>query len=96
MTKAITAWDLRSGRTVYRAPDDQWVEALTDAATFADAAAAQDALKSCEAESTIVVGPYLIEVEEAGRAGGRERLREMIRATGPTVRLDLGKQAGNP
>ncbi|MEL0150564.1 MAG: DUF2849 domain-containing protein [Parvibaculales bacterium] len=40
-----------------------------------------------------VLEPYLFEVLEAGRVYKPASVRETIRAAGPTVRLDLGKQA---
>jgi hypothetical protein len=40
-----------------------------------------------------VVDPYLIEVTREGAVPRPVRLREAIRARGPTVRPDLGKQA---
>ena len=50
--------------------------------------------RATEAEkATIITGPYLIDAE---RREGRVRaahIRERMRAQGPTVRLDLGKQA---
>jgi hypothetical protein len=41
------------------------------------------------------VGPELIEVQLEGDMLVPVKRREAIRATGPTIRLDLGKQAGN-
>ena len=52
-------------------------------------------MKRAEADYTRVVGAYLIEIEPGKGAIGQERLKETIRAQGPTVRLDLGKQAGD-
>ena len=43
-----------------------------------------------------MVDPYVMEVKPEGGVAGRETVRETIRALGPTVRPDLGRQAGNP
>jgi len=40
-----------------------------------------------------VIDPYLIEVEQTSEGLRPTRYREVIRCLGPTVRLDLGKQA---
>lgn len=40
-----------------------------------------------------VVGAYLIDVVAGERGPAPSRLRERLRALGPTVRRDLGKQA---
>jgi sulfite reductase (NADPH) hemoprotein beta-component len=41
-----------------------------------------------------VVGAYLIEVEAGERGPAPVRFRERLRARGPSVRPDLGRQAG--
>jgi hypothetical protein len=43
----------------------------------------------------LVVTPYLIAVEEGAKGLRASHIKERIRATGPTVRLDLGKQAAH-
>ena len=43
--------------------------------------------------NNIVVDPYAIVVEERNGHLTPKALREAIRATGPTIRRDLGKQA---
>jgi hypothetical protein len=40
------------------------------------------------------VAPYLFDVREAAGRTVPVKVREAIRAAGPTVRTDLGKQAG--
>jgi hypothetical protein len=42
----------------------------------------------------VVVGPYLIDVAVEGGTIRPLHYREMIRARGPSVRPDLGKQGG--
>ena len=57
--------------------------------------AADHALTFAEEDQTRVNDPYVTEVDENGQIAGREVLRETIRAKGPTIHPDLGKQAGN-
>lgn len=89
--KAITGNRLADGAVVYLAHDNSWTERLRDAAAFADDHA-EPALAAARARVREIAGVYLIEIED-GRAAGREALRETIRAAGPTVRRDLGRQA---
>ena len=91
--KAITGNRLSDGAVVYLAGNDQWATRLSDAATFekSDANSVLGAVLSREAE---IAEAYLIEVGDGGEPAGREALRETIRKSGPTVREDLGLQAG--
>ena len=92
--KAVTANLLAEDIVVWMKAPGAWAERIEDAAAF-DGAEADAALKRAEADFTRVVGAYLIEIEPGKGAIGQERLKETIRAKGPTVRLDLGKQAGD-
>jgi hypothetical protein len=90
MAQILTANRLVDGTVVYwRA--DAWVEAFSDAETFADEAAAQAALAAAKPSVTgnVVVNPYLLDLKD----GRPAKEREIIRALGPSVRSDLGKQA---
>ena len=91
--KAITANRLGDGAVVYLTEDQSWTSDLAKAARF-DNDAAKAALENAEARATEIAGAYLFEVSDAGAPAGREALRETIRKDGPTVRLDLGYQAG--
>lgn len=93
--KAVTANRLHDGRVVYLAADGGWSEWLADAAwsDVEDGQAALLARGEEDAAAAVVVEPYLFEVAVEGRAPRAASLREAIRAAGPTVRLDLGKQA---
>lgn len=80
---AITANRLTDGRVIYRTPEHGWSTELT-AAWRLEGEAAERALLEAEAEGDVIVGPYLIELGEAGPAG-KKRIRESIRLTGPTA-----------
>lgn len=91
----VTANRLIDGEVVFLDADDRWQETFADGGvideTAADArlAVAEAAVAACQ-----VVGPYLIDVVRD--AEGRlqpARYRERMRALGPSVRTDLGKQA---
>jgi hypothetical protein len=68
---------------------------LKDAQIFPEDGAAKAALAAAEAfvRDRIVVNPYLFDVRVDGAGVRPVEEREIIRAAGPTVRLDLGKQA---
>ena len=48
------------------------------------------------AENQAIIDPYLIDVEEHEGRLRPTKFREVIRCLGPTIRLDLGKQADGP
>ena len=73
----------------------QWVLSLKDADVFADAKDADAALAAAQKFVTdnVVVNPYLFDVKTDAKGIHPVKEREIIRAAGPTVRDDLGKQA---
>ena len=91
--KAITANRLGDGVAVYLSAEGAWAERLADAALFEDAEAAAAPLAEAEAWEDLVVGPYVMDIDADRLAAGQKVIRETIRATGPSVRPDLGKQA---
>lgn len=82
---------LDNGRVVYLAPSGQWVGALSEAEVAPDPDAAEALLQRAEVAviEREIVGPYLIGVTAA--TGQPQRLRERIRATGPTVLEDTSR-----
>lgn len=92
--KAVTGNRLGDGHPVYRTASGEWTALIEDAQTFEDQEEAEDALLVARAQETIVVGTYLITVDAPGAPAKREAMRENIRAHGPTVRADLGRQGG--
>ena len=85
--KAITANRLTDGRVVYFGEDQSW-ETDPDAALRLSGEEAEVTLKRASADMLSVVGPYLIDVDEASerfRPAGRKHMREMIRQTGPSA-----------
>jgi len=90
----LTANRLRDGEVVYWARS-RWVTALDQAEVFKDDPAAQAALKAAGAsvEDRTVVNPYLFDVRVEAGVLRPVKEREIIRAAGPSVRRDLGKQS---
>ena len=90
----LTANRLRDGDVVYWRAGG-WVQAFGEGDVFAaepDAKAALDAAQKSVA-GNVVVNPYLFEVRDEQGGVTPLKERELIRAAGPTVRGDLGKQA---
>lgn len=95
MNRIVTANRLSDGVVVFQDANGAWIEDFNRAAFLSDEAALAVALKRAQqsAADNEVVEPYAVEL--ASRAGhfAPKALREEIRASGPTVRRDLGKQA---
>lgn len=92
--KIVTANRLADGRVVYLDADKQWAEDISLSAIFEEEEA-QSALAEAAVRSGEIADIYLIDANHDAQPAGRTALRETIRATGPTVREDLGKQSGN-
>ena len=97
----VIANELGSGRVVFLAKGASstgvaWAALIDDAEVAEDQARADEILALAEAEIAAkneVMDAYLIDV--AVESGGLRptKYREEIRALGPTVRADLGKQS---
>jgi hypothetical protein len=92
--QVLTANQLRDGEVVYWR-GGAWVGDLAEAELFADEGTAKRALDSAARFVTgrIVVNPYLFAVRAEADGLHPIEERERIRAAGPTIRRDLGKQA---
>ena len=92
--RIVTANRLRDGLVVYL-NGAGWSERIDDAGVAGDDAAASRLLARAEGpgQAVRVVDPYLIEVTREEAVPRPVSRREAIRALGPTVRPDLGKQA---
>lgn len=93
--KILTANRLTDGEAVWWATDGSWAETIDGAETVADklGEARLEAIGKAAHDKNEVVDVNLIDVSLVGGAIQPLRLREVIRAAGPTNRLDLGKQA---
>jgi Protein of unknown function (DUF2849) len=90
----LTANCLRQGDVLYWKAGG-WVRNLADGEVFAEPAAAAAALDAAQkfVAQNRVVSPYLFEVREPSGKIRPVKEREIVRAAGPSVRTDLGKQA---
>ena len=93
----FNANDILSGRVVYLTKDGDWSEKIADAVTFEtsedEARLKLVAEAGFEARKLVDVLPIEVSVENG--AIRPVVYRERVRAQGPSVRTDLGKQAGN-
>jgi hypothetical protein len=95
MPDFVTANRLADGVVVFQCADESWSEDFKLARILADAQATAAALaraKRDEADN-LVVDAYATPVVERNGHFAPKALREAIRAAGPTIRRDLGKQA---
>jgi len=95
MPRVVIANRLRDGVVVFLAQGENWSETIDDCRLAADAAEAQQMMEIAQRAigAQLVVGPELIEVERSEEGIVPKKRRERIRATGPSIRTDLGKQA---
>jgi hypothetical protein len=96
-SQILTANRLRTGAAVYWS-GASWTDDMRSADVFAGTIDAEQALTAARKSvaDQVVVNPYLFPVRiEAGEPQPLET-RERIRAVGPSVRGDPGKQAHNP
>ena len=92
----LTANRLKDGDVLYW-KSGGWVLRLAEGDVFAEEKAAEAALASAQADVTgnKVVAPYLFEVRLENGVIRPVKEREIIRAAGPTIRTDTGKQASD-
>lgn len=93
--KILTANRLADGEVVWLAPDHSWAVSI-EAAEIARDKAAEEVLErigKAALSGNQVVDVALVDVAVVDGAIRPLRLRERIRAAGPTNRTDLGKQA---
>ncbi len=93
MAQVVTASRLTDGVVVFLDPDGRWSERLDRAKLFADkveSAAGLESGKAAEAAS-LVVDVYAIDVTTQAGFVVPTKLREAIRARGPTIHPEFTK-----
>ena len=93
--QVMTANRLRDGDAVFLSRSGNW-DLSIDAATLAQETQATAALElraKQDEKDNLVTGAYLFEAERVDGKIRATHMRERMRTLGPTVRLDLGKQA---
>jgi hypothetical protein len=95
MPDFITANRLEDGVVLFQTADESWSEDFKGARILADAQATAEALARAKRDeaNNLVVDAYATPVVERNGHFAPKALREAIRAAGPTIRRDLGKQA---
>ena len=95
MPDVITANRLADGVVVFQTADAGWSEDFNRAEVLPDAASTKAATARAleDAARNVVVDVYAFPVETRNGHVAPKALREAIRASGPTIRRDLGKQA---
>lgn len=95
LPQMLTANTLADGEVVYLTANETWSLRIEDAAIYRDKAAAEKAEAAAAASMAQeeVIDVYLFVVEDSEGICNPASVRERIRALGPTVRRDLGKQA---
>ena len=93
--KIVTANRLREGDVVYLSAEGGWSEWISDSAVAQSPEEESQLIEIAERAvgDQLVVGPYPMQV---ARDDGRIRplgQREIIRAKGPTIHPDFGKQS---
>jgi hypothetical protein len=93
--KILAANRLLDGEAVWFSTERGWVKRIAEAEIASDKEAEERLAVAGQAgkRDNQIVDPELIDVEIVDGAVRPIRLRERIRAAGPTIRLDLGKQA---
>lgn len=96
--KVLTANRLTDGEAVWYSEDGRWIETIVGAEVARDKAAEErlEAIGKAAYANNVALDVDLIDVQLVDGEIVPTRLRERIRAAGPTNRLDLGKQARQP
>jgi hypothetical protein len=94
--KGVTGNRLADGEVMFW-NRGEWRERFSEIELFEDAAQAEAALAAAQAQVKVIVDPYLIEVRFDDGVPVPIAYRERVRALGPTVHPDMGKQVeGGP
>ncbi|WP_011583298.1 MULTISPECIES: DUF2849 domain-containing protein [Chelativorans] len=96
--KLLAANRLLDGTAVWLGPDAAWVEDISDAEIARDkeGEARLEQIGRRALAENLVLDIELIDVEIVDGAVRPLRLRERIRAAGPSIHPELGKQANKP
>jgi hypothetical protein len=93
--QSVTANRLADGAVVWLTAAGGWSVSARDAAVYPDADTLKAGLERAQAAESrqLVVASYAVDMVEEPQGPWPLKIRERIRAAGPTVRLDLGQQA---
>jgi Protein of unknown function (DUF2849) len=93
--QVMTANRLRDGEVVFLTRAGEWSEKIDDAVLAQEplAVAAIEARAAADVGANLVTGQYLFDATRVKGLIRADHIRERIRTLGPSVRIDLGKQA---
>jgi Protein of unknown function (DUF2849) len=93
--QVMTANRLRDGEVVFLTRAGVWSEKIDEAVLAMEplAVAALEKRADEDVKATTITGQYLFDAERVDGKIRASHIRERIRTLGPSVRLDLGKQA---
>lgn len=93
--KLLAANRLLDGEAVWLAPDGRWTDTIAEAEVVRDKDGEERLLAAAReaSQQNLVVDTELIDVEIVDGEIRPIRLRERIRAAGPSIHPELGKQA---
>jgi sulfite reductase (NADPH) hemoprotein beta-component len=91
LAKALTGNRLQDGEVVFWGRG-HWREQFSEIELFDDPAEAEAVLARAQAQPTVIVDPYLIDVRVEDGLPVPIAFRERVRALGPTIHPDMGKQ----
>ena len=93
--QSVTANRLLDGAVVWLTADGEWSASARAAAVYADETAVKAGLAQALADEgrQLVVASYATEVVVEAAGPWPVKIKDRIRASGPTVRADLGQQA---
>ncbi|MFC7333642.1 DUF2849 domain-containing protein [Rhodocista pekingensis] len=95
--QAVSANRLRDGIAVWLSADHRWVEDVAAAGAFSGRALAEaQAVAQADSAAGLVVDVYPLDVAVTDGRTRPLHVRERMKARGPSVRPDLGKQADTP
>jgi hypothetical protein len=95
MLQVVSANRLTDGIVVFLGESGAWVESLQRASVHADRATLDAALAraAADVQANVVIEVAAFNVVRSGEKLRAAHIRDAIRAAGPTVHLDHGKQA---
>ncbi|MDB5569036.1 MAG: hypothetical protein JWN93_219 [Hyphomicrobiales bacterium] len=95
MHYAISANRLRDGIVVFLGAGGAWVEQLAQAAAYPEKEQAEAALEGARGDEkrNLVVEAFVFPVRQSPAGLVADHIRDAIRAAGPSVYRDHGKQA---
>ena len=88
----VTANDLRHGNVVYLNASGEWTVTLAEAAVVRGEIDERAIFKEMQTQRHLVVDPYVLEVSVEKGTLKPKKLRERLRAQGPSIQFDMSPE----